>query len=80
MVGTKDQLPPSKLEFFNDFYATLSRKKQIELDDAVHDIKMELFRRWKDRNGDGDCPITDDDIREIIVATNFYLAKENLDA
>ena len=80
MTGIKEQLPPSKLEFFNDFYATLPKKKQIELDDAVHDVKMELHRRWHDRNGDGDCPITDDDVREIIVATYFYIAKENVDA
>ena len=70
---------PTKLEFFNHYYATLPRKEQIALDDSVQDIKFELMRRWRDRNGDGDCPINDDDVREIIVATFFWIAKENVD-
>jgi hypothetical protein len=72
-------ISPSKLEFFNDYYATLNHKEQQKLDDAIHDIKMEMWARWRDRNGDGTCPISDDDVREIIVATFFWIAKENAD-
>ena len=75
---TKVDSRSQRLQTFYSYYQEKDDKEQKRIDNLILAVHIILQDRWESNFPGTNTPLSDDDIREIIVASGTYLEKENM--
>jgi hypothetical protein len=73
----KSESRTQRLQTFYSYYQGSDEKEQRRVDNLILAVHIILQDLWEQKFPGTTTSITDDDIREIIVASGSYLEREN---